>query len=431
MGCGHARYSSGELMFALVDCNNFYASCERLFRPDLRNEPIVVLSNNDGCVIARSNEAKALGIAMGVPHFKIKALCKQHHVRVFSSNYTLYGDLSQRVMNVIEENWPHVEIYSIDEAFLDLSSLDQSYHDVFCKDLQQTILRHTGIPTSIGIGLTKTLAKLANHIAKKELVIPVFNLREPQNWLQRIDVGEVWGVGRAWHKKLLQHGINTAQDLAVADPVAIKNQFNVMLQRTHLELNGIPCAKLAVEEPQKNIISSRSFGIMQTEYKHLAQAISSHCARACEKLRNQHLLAQHLSVSVYANRFRYDQPQYYNTIDFRLVHPTDDIRYLTQCAKFCLQKIYRTAIQYKKVGIQLGDLTPRHHLQMDLFNQPSSNAQQRTEQFMNIIDSINCKFGSSTIRLAAEGYNKPWSSIAQLKSPSYTTQWSELPVVTL
>ena len=418
-------------MFALIDCNNFYASCERLFRPDLRNKPIIVLSSNDGCVIARSNESKALGIAMGIPYYKIKALCRQYQVHIFSSNFTLYGDLSQRVMSVIHQHWPHVEVYSIDEAFLDLTTLDPSYHELFCNDLQQTILRHTGIPTSIGIGPTKTLAKLANHISKKELKIPVFNMSEQRKWLQRINVGDVWGVGRQWHKHLVQKGIYTAHDLANANSQQIKSQYNVTLQRTHLELNGIRCGELLEEEPQQSIISSKSFGVMQTEYRALAQAISSHCARACEKLRQQTLLTQHLSVYLYANRFREDLPQYQNSHDYKFVYPTDDIRYLTQCAKFCLKQIFRTGIHYKKVGIRLSNLISQDYQQLDLFNQPQHDAQQRTEQFMRVVDNINSKFGRSTIRLAAEGHSKPWSAISLQKSPNYTTQWAELPRVML
>ena len=231
-------------MFALVDCNNFYASCERLFRPDLKTHPIIVLSNNDGCVIARSNEAKTLGIAMGEPYFKVKSLCKKHRIAVFSSNYTFYGDMSYRVMCIIEENWKDIEIYSIDEAFLDLSGMPAADHDDFCKNLQRRILKNTGIPTSIGLGKTKTLAKLANHIAKKAAKTPVFNISNQNEWLKHMAIGEVWGVGRQWQKKLIQRGINTALDLATADLRLIKDTFNVTLMQTALELRGTPCAGL-------------------------------------------------------------------------------------------------------------------------------------------------------------------------------------------
>lgn len=224
-------------MFALVDCNNFYASCERLFRPDLKNVPIVVLSNNDGCCIALSNEAKALGIAMGAPYFKIKGFCRQYGVHAFSSNYTLYGNISHRVMCTIEETWPHVEIYSIDEAFLDLSNLPVADHNLFCQELQKKILKHTGIPTSIGIGATKTLAKVANHFCKKVFNIPVFNITSNrEQWLQQIAVGSIWGVGQQWENKLISRGIHTAYDLATTNPHLLKKCFNVVLMRTAMEL---------------------------------------------------------------------------------------------------------------------------------------------------------------------------------------------------
>ena len=416
-------------MFALIDCNNFYASCERLFQPALAKKAIIVLSNNDGCVIARSNEAKALGIKMGAPYFQIKALCKQHQVFAFSSNYTFYGDMSRRVMSVIEDNWPEVEIYSIDEAFLDLKTLPTSERDEFCRMLQQKVLRYTGIPVSIGIGPTKTLAKLANYIAKRELRIPVFNIDQQRFWLAKVAVGDVWGVGRQWDKQLVQQGIHTAQDLADVDLRSIKDRFNVVLQRTALELRGTPCAGLEEYEPKQSIISSKSFGSLQTDYVFLAQAISSHCARACEKLRHQGLVARHLSVFVQTNRFRLDLPQYQNSIGFKLVNPTDDLRYLTRCAKFCLRKIFRSGFHYQKVGIYLGDLIAKNYVQMDLFNQPSETQLLHAEQLMTVLDAVNHKYGRHTLRLAAEGYVKPWAMRQQLRSPCYTTQWGELPVV--
>jgi DNA polymerase V len=414
-------------MYALIDCNNFYASCERLFRPDLRHKPIIVLSSNDGCVIARSEEAKALGIAMGIPYFKIRGICKQYQIAVFSSNFRLYNDLSQRVMQVIENAWPHNEIYSIDEAFLDVTSLNQAKHEKFCMELQQTILRQTGIPTSIGIGPSKTLAKLANHIAKKELKIPVFNITSHRDYLHRVKIGDVWGIGRKWHKKMLSHGIYTAFDLATADSQYIKNQSNVMLQRIYLELNGRSCAIDEENTPPKSILSSRSFGRAQTEYVDLAQAVSSHCAIGYEKLQRHELLTQYLSVFIFADRFK--SSKYCYSIDFRLAAPTDDIRYITTCAKFCLKKIYQPGIQYKKAGICFGELTPKAQAQMDLFHRPAAAMQEKAEQFIEVFNGINARFGRGTVRLAAEGFNKAWLPRTELRSPNYTTKWEELPVV--
>ena len=419
-------------MFALIDCNNFYASCERLFRPDLRTCPIVVLSNNDGCVIARSNEAKALGIAMGEPYFKIKALCQQHKISVFSSNYTLYGDLSHRVMMTIEQEWPHLEVYSIDEAFLDLSSLPSIQHQSFCVHLQKKILKETGIPTSIGIAPTKTLAKIANHLCKKVLKTPVVNLTEQRDvFLSHIAVEDVWGVGRQWSKRLKNQGIATAYDLATCNAALLKKQFNVILMRTAMELRGIPCAGLEDASPKKSIMSSKSFGQMQSTFASLAQSVSSHCARAVEKMRQQNLVAQRLVVFIHTNRHREDLAQYAQSIEVGFINPTDDLRLVTQMAKRGLRRIFKPGYHYKKAGILLEDLIPKAGRQLDLFHQPSDEELEHTEELMTVFDAINKKFGTSTIRLAAEGYSKPWAMRAQLKSPAYTTRWSDLPLVCL
>ncbi|MBA2653215.1 MAG: Y-family DNA polymerase [Tatlockia sp.] len=416
-------------MYALIDCNNFYASCERLFRPDLADKPIIVLSNNDGCVIARSSEAKALGFKMGDPFFQVKGLCKQHKVHVFSSNYTLYGDLSHRVMTVILESWTDVEVYSIDEAFIDLTSLAINLHDSFCEQLQKSILKITGIPTSIGIGPTKTLAKIANHICKKELKIPVFNVTNQREWLKKIAVGDVWGIGRQWNKKLVNQGIYTANDLAHMNTHLLKKQFNVVMMRTAMELQGIPCAGLEEAEPKQSIMSSKSFGEMQTDFDSIAAAVSSHCARAWEKLRRQDLVAQNLTVFVQTNRFREDLPQYCKSIQFKLVNATDDLTLITKIAKLCFKKLYRDGYQYKKVGICLENLIPKNPRQLDIFHQPNDEALAKKELLMTVFGTINEKYGSQTIRLAAEGYSKPWAMKAQLKSPAYTTRWAELPLV--
>ncbi len=416
-------------MFAIVDCNNFYASCERLFRPDLKDVPIVVLSNNDGCCIARSSEAKALGIAMGAPYFKIKGLCERYGVHVFSSNYTLYGNISQRVMCTIEETWPHVETYSIDEAFLDLRSLSSS-PDLFCQELQKKILRHTGVPTSIGIGPTKTLAKVANYLCKKIYNTPIFNItsnREPL--LKQISVRDVWGVGRQWEKKLVARGIDTAYDLATTNIHLLKKRFNVVLMRTAMELQGIVCGDLEEIEPKQNIMSSKSFGQMQTQFASIAESVSSHCARAVEKMRRQHLMAQRISVFVHTNRFRDDLAQHAQSMEFQLIHPTDDVRLITQIAKQCLQRIFKAGYFYKKTGVCLHDLIPKDPTQLDLFHQPSDAQLQHTEHLMRVLDQINQKYGRSTLRLAAEGYSKPWAMRAELKSPAYTTRWSDVPQV--
>lgn len=416
-------------MYGLIDCNNFYASCERLFRPDLKNTPIVNLSNNDGCVISRSNEAKDLGISMGEPFFQIKKLCEQKGVTVFSSNYTLYGNISQRVMCTIEEAWPHLEVYSIDEAFIDLSTMPVTLHESFCSDLQKKILKHTGIPTSIGIGKTKTLAKVANHLCKKVLNTPVFNITHHMDLLKSIAVGDVWGVGRQWDKKLFAQGIKTAHELSVMNPHVLKKQFNVVLMRTAMELSGIPCGGLEESALKKSIMSSKSFGSMQTEFSALAQAVSSHCARAVDKMRHQGLVVKSMYVFVHTNRFRQDLAQHFQSMEVRLVNPTDDLRLITKWAKRCLRQIYKSGFYYKKVGVCLQDLILKDPCQLDLFHQPSEEQLEHTEKLMSVFDQINQKYGRSTIRLAAEGYSKPWAMRSELKSPAYTSRWSELPQV--
>lgn len=419
-------------MFALIDCNNFYASCERLFRPDLQNTPIVVLSNNDGCCIARSNEAKALGIAMGEPYFKIKGLCAQHGIKAFSSNYTLYGDLSHRVMCTIEESWPDIEIYSIDEAFLDLKKMPPESYELFCMRLQKKILKHTGIPTSIGIGQTKTLAKLANYCCKKVFKIPVFDITSSrESLLKQISVGDIWGIGQQWEKKLTLRGIFTAYDLANTNVHHLKKSFNVVLMRTAMELQGIACGGLEEFAPKQSIMSSKSFGQMQTDFNSIAQSISSHCARAVEKMRTQGLVAQRLSVFVQTNRFRDDLRQHFQSMEFPLINATDDLRLITKIAKRCLQRIFKAGYFYKKAGVCLENLTLKNPRQLDMFHQPTDEQLQHTEQFMSVLDRINHKYGRSTIRLAAEGYSKPWDMRAELKSPAYTTRWSEVPQVNL
>lgn len=417
------------MMFALIDCNNFYASCERLFRPDLMHVPIVVLSNNDGCVIARSNEAKALGIKMGEPYFQIKMMARKHCIKTFSSNYTLYGDLSMRVMSVIEESWDAMEIYSIDEAFLDLSTLPEKDHTAFCLKLQAKILKFTGIPTSIGIGTSKTLAKAANFIAKRKLKIPVFNIAGESHWLGQIEIGDVWGIGRQWAKKLNAQGIKTAADLASCNPHHIKKQFNVVMMRTVMELNGIPCGGLEVPETRQSIISSRSFGKMLTEFDTLAMSVSSHATRAAERARGQGLVARRIHVFVRSNPFRADLKQYARSMEYKLVNPTSDSRVITAVAKRCLKKLFMSGIHYKKAGVMLLDLIPENFRQQDIFNPVSEKEIEHGAQLMQVFDRINARFGSRTVRLAAEGYDNAWKMRAQMCSPAYTTRWSELPLV--
>jgi len=414
-------------MFALIDCNNFFVSCERVFRPDLMNKPVIVLSSNDGCAIARSNEAKALGIKMGDPYFKISSLCKKYNIQVFSSNFALYGDFSERVMSIIQSDWSEVEVYSIDEAFLDLSSLPEDKIESFCADLRYKILRWTGIPTSVGIGTTKTLAKAANFIAKKKLATPVFHLTNTQDWLKQIDVNDIWGIGRQWSKKLKALNIQTANDLLRSNTILIKK--NIVLLRVFKELQGISCLTLNDITPKKSIISSSSFGILQTELTSLKEAVSSHCKNAWSKMRKQKSCAQYISVYIRSNRFRDDLPQYANTSAIQIINATDDLRELTRQAISCLEKIYKKGIHYQKCGVLFSDFTNKNHQQLDMFSEISETHQDSSDKLMNVIESINQKYGRQTIHLAREGVNRNWAMKRQSKTPCYTTRWSELPIV--
>jgi DNA polymerase V len=352
------------------------------------------------------------------------------HIHVFSSNFTLYRDLSQRVMSVIEDAWEEVEIYSVDEAFLNLSALPPDRHESFCIDLQKKIFKWTGIPTSIGLGASKTLTKISNHVAKKCLKVPVFNVMNELDWLKRIDIGDVWGIGRQWRKKLMCQGINTAYDLTQIDPNQLRRQYNVVMMRTAMELNGVSCLAMEqVEEPRKSILSSRSFNKMETELDVLAQAVSMHCASVYEKLRQQRSLARHLSVFLRTNRFREDLPQYEQSASVRFIVPTDDIRVLTHHAKQCLREIFKPAFQYKKVGVWLDDLSDNSIIQCDLFQKQDEAKEEETAAFLSIFDSINKRYGKNTVRLASVGFDKTWDTQFEFKSPAYTTRWTQLPVL--
>ena len=411
--------TASNTYFALIDANNFYASCERLFRPDLDHQPIVVLSNNDGCVIARSNEAKDLGVEMGIPFYKIRDLCHRHHIHIFSSNYALYGDLSQRLMDLISAQYSAMEVYSIDEAFILLNPNEQHLIDQLRHDIRQQI----GIPVSIGIGPTKTLAKVANYIAKKVLHQPIFTLDQSNiEWLKHIRIEDVWGIGRQWSKKLIALNIHTAQDLANTNPALIQKAFNVVLMRITKELNGISC--LALEQPsdKKSILSSKSFSKPLQDYHLINQALSSYCARACQKLRAQQSKAGYIQVFLKTNPFSKKRPQYHNTCGYLLTTPTDDTRLLVSSAKMCLKAIFRNGYTYHKAGIMLSNLQPnhiqQHHLLYDHID--------LNDSMMTVLDRINHRFGKNTLKIAAEGLQQQWRPRCQKKSPNYTTRWSEI-----
>jgi len=417
-------------MFALVDCNNFYVSCERVFCPALVGKPVVVLSNNDGCVIARSSEAKALGIAMGAPFFKSRDLFEKHNVRFFSSNYALYGDMSGRVMTTLEQFTPDLEIYSIDEAFLCLDGFSDLTS--YAQRIRLTVRQHTGIPVSIGIAPTKTLAKLANKIAKKDASLQgVLDLADAHNidsLLAGVAVEDVWGVGARYAAMLGRHGITNACQLKNAGDGFIHKTMTIAGLRTVRELRGEPCIELEQSPaPKKAIGSSRSFGRPVDDMAELLESVSEYVSRAAEKLRRQHCAASLVQVYLTTNRFK-DEPQYANYLSCTLPSPTAYTPELISCAQACIRAIYRKGYRYKKTGILLSGITPANGLQLNIF---AGGRRTRGDEkaLMHALDSLNRRYGSNTVQFASSGIDKRWKMLQSYKSPFYTTRWDELPAV--
>ncbi|MBC7755409.1 MAG: Y-family DNA polymerase [Bdellovibrio sp.] len=415
---------------ALIDVNNFYVSCERVFNPKLKNKPVVVLSNNDGCAVARSNEAKALGVAMGAPWFKLKDLAKQHGIIALSSNYALYADMSNRVMSILRQFSPDQEVYSIDESFLDLTHF-QHKHTRYCQTMRKRILQWTGLPVCVGIGSTKTLAKLANHCAKKRTIFEgvcdfnTMQLNDLENLLNQIEVGEIWGVGRKLAPKLKAIGINSVLDLKRADANQLRQQFSVVMQKTIHELNGILCIELEEIAPaKKQIVSSRSFGVPVHDYNSLAESITLYMSRAAEKLRNQDSYAGSVYVYIRTSPFKPNEPFYSNGMTIPLPTQTNDTRQLVSVALWILKQIYKPNLNYAKAGVMLDELVPAHATQTDLFSK--ANLNPKTSKLMVTLDSINRKMGKESIKLASEGFTRPWKMKQQNKSPNYTTCWQSI-----
>jgi DNA polymerase V len=426
-------------VFALVDVNNFYVSCERVFQPRLKRSPMVVLSNNDGCAVARSNEVKALGVKMGATWFKMREIAQEHRIVAFSSNYTLYGDMSNRVVEVLRSFSPDIEVYSIDESFLRVESVCpwQASYRAFGQAIRAKVLQWLDLPVCVGFGSSKTLAKFANHLAKKNpqfegvCDLGAFSNNELEDWMRKVDVAEVWGVGRKLNEKLAQLGIRSVADLAQADPKRIRSLFGVVLERTVLELNGVSCLSLEdIAPPKKQIISSRSFGQAVVSLPVLTEAVSFHVANASQKLRAQHATTQGIYVFLQTNRFKPEEPQYNEGKLITLPNPSDDTRVITQFAINVLERLYRPGFKYKKTGVMLLDLQPRAHDQMNLFGAVvnSTNSPQSL-QLMRCLDSINGRYGRGTLKLATMGVSKAWEMRSENRSPRYTTHWDELPIV--
>jgi DNA polymerase V len=417
-------------MFGLIDCNNFYASCERLFRPDLTTRPVVVLSNNDGCIIARSNEAKALGIGMGTPYFKQESLIRKHDVAVFSSNYPLYGDISQRVMDVLMRREPDVEVYSIDEAFIRLPPGKHCDLHSWGRFLKAAVQKHTGIPVSIGLGPTKTLAKIANRLAKKDpsaAGIFIITDRQPLDLLlATVAVGDIWGIGHRHAARLQKQSIHTALQLKNCADTWIRKQLTVTGLRTAMELRGIPCISLEKAAPaKKSICTSRSFGQPVHTLEDLQEAVATYAAQAACKLRRGGLRTKVVDVFIRTNSFKKDEPQYCNRRTFTLPAPSCHTATLIKVALASLRAIYRTGYRYQKAGVLLHDLVPENCEQLLLFH---ASAPRDETSLMEAVDEINRRWGRDTIQSAAAGLAKEWHFRQMKKSPAYTTKWSELPV---
>jgi len=433
-------------LYALVDCNNFYASCERVFNPKLHNRPVVVLSNNDGCVVARSNEAKALGIPMGVPLFQIRDLVRQHKVAVYSSNYVLYGDMSRRVMGILQAHCADVEIYSIDEAFLKLDSYDwkekklytvnrvTTISDVtaehsyqFALMLRAKVLQWTGIPVCIGIASTKTLAKLANHIAKKQTVEGVFVLQPGDEKLEALPIEEVWGIGAAYQRRLNAIGVTTAAQLAALPEQWMKKEFGVVGLRLLKELKGIPCLGLeAPVESRKNMMVSRSFAKDTKKLDDLTESVAIYATRLGEKLRRYRQHTGVLTVYLWGNRFKDNNPNaqhcYASTMELPLA--TSNTNELIAWAVGAVKAMYRQDMPYKKAGILASELTPEASLQMSLL--VPANYSLRSAKLMKAVDEINRIYGRNTVYFAACGNAPNFKLKSSYRSKRFTTRWEEL-----
>ncbi|MGE8499390.1 MAG: Y-family DNA polymerase [Pseudomonas sp.] len=416
-------------MYALIDCNSFYCSCERIFRPDLATTPIVVLSNNDGCVIARTREAKALGIGMGAAFFEIRGQLRQQGVQAFSSNYALYADVSNKVMRCIHAQVPDIEVYSIDEAWADLTGLHGDLTSIG-KDIKDRVWSECAMPVGVGIGHTKTLAKLANYAAKKwQKTGGVVDLTDPvrrDKLLKIAPVEEVWGVGRRLNQSLEAMGIKTAWDLANADLSMIRKSFGRVLERTTRELRGEEWIRMHQSpDLKKEICSAKSFGTKQKEIEPIREALASYVARAAEKLREQNSLAEEMVISLQTSGFVEDRERYFNSARCILPHPTNDTLLMTQAANQALTRIFRKGYAYSKVGILLTNLVQANGYTPDMFAEPP---RKNVGRLMETIDVLNARYGRGAVRVGAVcPGGKAWQMKREMLSPSYTSSWRELP----
>ena len=422
-------YTNCTKKIALVDCNSFYVSCERLFKPKIISKPVVVLSNNDGCVISRSNEAKALGIKMGEPYFKVRELIKKNEVHVFSSNYALYGDLSRRVMRILKTFSPNVEIYSIDEAFIDLSFLKEKEIEDYGKKIRERVLKWTGIPTSVGISSTKTLSKVANHIAKKEKAGVVYLNKNVDEKLKKFPIRDVWGVGKQLSKFYIKNGIDNAYKLKIASNTWVKKGTNVLGSRTAMELRGISCIDLEIyEEKRKNCCVSRSFGKKVTDLQKLEEAVTTYCLNAAEKIRRDNQVCRGLTVFIRTSPFNNNGKYYSNGLTVDLPIATSDSIELVKNVKKALKSIYKPGYYYQKAGIILSKLKDSNGNDINLL---TPLLEKKSKELMKAIDYTNMKYGRHAISIANAGINKGWKIRRQHSSRIDTASLNQLPKINI
>ncbi len=425
----YTKSTSKRNRIALVDCNSFYVSCERLFNPRIQKKAVVVLSNNDGCVISRSTEAKILGIKMGEPYFKVKDLVKKNKVEVFSSNYALYGDISRRVMRVLRTFSPKVEIYSIDEAFIDLSFIDEKGAEEYGKEIRSRVLKWTGIPTSVGIATTKTLSKVANHIAKKEKAGVVYLNKDIDERLKKFAIEDVWGVGRQLSKFYYKNNIKNAYDLKNVSNYWVKKGTNVLGAKTAMELRGVPCIDLQIDqEKRKNCCVSRSFGRKVTEIEELEESVTTHCLNAAEKIRADDQLAKTITVFVRTSPFDKSKKYYSNSKTIDLPIATNNSLELIKNATKALSEIYVKGHRYQKAGIILTGLKDEKESQENLLTPLMDN---KSKSLMKAIDYTNSKYGRYAISIAHAGLSKGWKMRREHSSKIDTASFDSLPIINI
>ncbi len=419
-------------MFALADCNNFYVSCERVFRPDLEGKPVIVLSNNDGCAIARSNEAKALGVKMGDPLFKIRHIVEREGIAVFSGNMALYGDFSRRVRMILEEFAPSVEVYSIDEAFLDLRGMEHLDLDSYAKHISARCRRCTGIPVSVGVAPTKTLAKIASKLCKQYPALRggcyMHRPEDIEKVLRKFPIEDVWGIGRKSARKLRERYIYTAWEFTQQPEAIVRQLLGVGGARTWRELRGEPCIEFEdTIDAKQSICVSRSFAHEITSPTHLVEQVAGFAATAAEKLRSQSSLATELVVFAFTNRFKEDAPQSYSSVHIPFVEPTDDHRAIVSSSAAATRELYKRGYGYKKAGVVITGVVPRNAVSQSLFGDRC--AAEREQRLSTAIDTINNAFGRGAVKLGVQSSEA--FSLSDNRSPHYTTRWEDLPVAKL